>query len=79
MHRKKEESKIKITKAEKFIRSATAPQIKAAVIMAKVNWKTTKTDSGIVPLNDSTPTSFRNRLEKPPTKLLKLPSEKERE
>ena len=28
--------------------------------------------------NDSTPTPFRNKLEKPPTKLLKLPSEKER-
>ena len=52
--------------AENFMRSANAPTISAGVMMAKVIWKVMNTDSGIVPLNASTPMPLRNIRLKPP-------------
>ena len=53
--------------AENFIRSANAPAIRAGVMTANVIWKVMNTDSGIVPLTDSTVTPARNTFESPPT------------
>ena len=50
------------------MRSAKAPTIRAGVMIAKVNWKTENTDSGIDPLSASTPTPDMNALPRPPTK-----------
>ena len=62
----------KINIAENFMRSANAPAIKAGVIIANVNWKVTKTVSGIVPESESTPIPFRNMVPSPPTKEVRV-------
>ena len=49
-----------------FMRSAKAPTISAGVMMAKVIWNVMNTDSGMVPLMESTVTPARNILSSPP-------------
>ena len=63
---------MKISTAENFIRSATAPMISAGVIAANVSWKITKVSSGMTtPLEKPSSTELvempdRNILESPP-------------
>lgn len=40
---------VNTTQAENFIRSATAPLMRAVAMMAKADWKATKTNPGMVP------------------------------
>ena len=49
------------------MRSATAPVISAGVMMAKVIWNVMNTDSGMVPVIESTVRPLRNNRPKPPT------------
>ena len=49
-----------------FIRSAKAPTTSAGVMIAKVIWKARKSDSGIVPLTESTVTPLSKALSRLP-------------
>ena len=49
-----------------FMRSAKAPTISAGVMIANVIWNVMNTDSGMVPLMESTVTPARNILSSPP-------------
>jgi hypothetical protein len=55
------------------MRSATAPQIRAAVMIAKVAWKVMKTDSGMVPDMESFSSPARNICDSPPVKVWSAP------
>jgi len=55
---------------EKRMRSAKAPTISAGVIMAKVIWNITKTDSGMVPDTESSVSPARNIWDQPPKNAL---------
>jgi hypothetical protein len=48
------------------MRSATAPQISAAVMMANVAWKVMNTVSGMVPESESFSSPMRNICDRPP-------------
>ena len=65
---------------ENLILSANPPTISAGVSAAKVNWKVTKTNSGIVPDTVSGVIPFKNAAPKPPAIIcpqgVPVPSEK---
>ena len=56
------------------MRSANAPTISAGVMIAKVIWNVANTDSGIVPISESTPTPPMKALPKPPMNEFRLTS-----
>ena len=75
----------KITTAANFMRSATPPRTRAAVMQAKVIWKAMKTSSGMTTPVEKVATvlagvtSFRKSLPPPPMNLSRPPpSEKDR-
>ncbi len=61
---------LKISMAEKRIRSAKPPTISAGVITAKVSWNAAKATSGIVPDRVSAPMPLNITRPKPPIQPL---------
>ena len=59
--------------AEKRIRSAKPPTMSAGVIIAKVNWKSAKTLSGMVPEAVPSPICASKISSRPPMKALREP------
>ena len=58
---------LKTIQDENFILSTTEPSTSATVMPAKVIWKSTNINVGMLPETLSTPIPFRNRFSSPPT------------